>query len=249
MTANAPGGTPHPATPDPTNRAATSTGVSGSSTTRPTSGHSTRSVRHHDLQRPRPARCRRAGPRGRHDRRRTVPGPGDSHRRQPQRDQHRRGQRPVLRPGQPAPTVREHLRPRLRAPVPRRRGHCDRTTRGTGRSTRACVAEALALHLVVAGRTVLVAHDLVDDEILAGNGFDDAAYDELDHECLYRPELGGFETTPSSRTTSVSRTCGSTPGSTNSLHAGGRVHPISSTVRHHTWTTAPGEPGPPFPSS
>lgn len=66
-------------------------------------------------------------------------------------------------------------------------------------TTPACVAEALALHLVVgAARNLLDEHELLDEDALAYlySGFDDAAYDDVDHEWLYQPEMDGFENDP-----------------------------------------------------
>ncbi|MEV6301320.1 hypothetical protein AB0M02_18060 [Actinoplanes sp. NPDC051861] len=61
----------------------------------------------------------------------------------------------------------------------------------------ASVAEALALHIVVENAKVLLdSHDLLDDDISLEylyNGFDDAAYEDVDHELLYRRDLDGFE--------------------------------------------------------
>ncbi|WP_229075028.1 hypothetical protein [Actinoplanes sp. DH11] len=60
-----------------------------------------------------------------------------------------------------------------------------------------CIAEALALHVVVENAKVLLdGHDLLDNDIVLDeiyNGFDDAAYEDLDHEWLYRRDLDGFE--------------------------------------------------------
>jgi hypothetical protein len=59
------------------------------------------------------------------------------------------------------------------------------------------VAEALALHLVIQrAQTLLVDHDLVDHEPARQMylAFQDDAFDDADHEWLYRPDLDGFET-------------------------------------------------------
>jgi hypothetical protein len=61
----------------------------------------------------------------------------------------------------------------------------------------ASIAEALALHIVVENAKVLLdGHDLLDDDVSLEhlfNGFDDAAYEDVDHELLYRRDLDGFE--------------------------------------------------------
>jgi hypothetical protein len=60
----------------------------------------------------------------------------------------------------------------------------------------ACVAEALALHIVVArARAFIEEHELLEPEDIRAlyHGFDDAAFDDVDHELLYRQDLDGFE--------------------------------------------------------
>jgi hypothetical protein len=61
----------------------------------------------------------------------------------------------------------------------------------------ASIAEALALRIVVENAKVLLdGHDLLDDDVSLEylyNGFDDAAYEDVDHELLYRRDLDGFE--------------------------------------------------------
>ncbi|NMO53447.1 hypothetical protein HH310_19940 [Actinoplanes sp. TBRC 11911] len=72
----------------------------------------------------------------------------------------------------------------------------------TGRLTQphwaspASVAEALALHVLVErARAFLEMHDLLDADTIGDlySAFEDAAFDDLDHEFLYRRELDGFE--------------------------------------------------------
>jgi hypothetical protein len=63
----------------------------------------------------------------------------------------------------------------------------------------ASVAEALALHVVVEqARNLLVEHDVCDEDEARHlyNGFEDAAFDDVDHEWLYRNDLDGFEDDP-----------------------------------------------------
>jgi hypothetical protein len=60
----------------------------------------------------------------------------------------------------------------------------------------ASVGEALALHVVVErARDLLVEHDLLDEEAVRQlyDGFEQAAFDDVDHEWLYRHDLDGFE--------------------------------------------------------
>jgi hypothetical protein len=61
----------------------------------------------------------------------------------------------------------------------------------------ASIAEALALHIVVENAKVLLeSHNLLDDDVSLEylyDGFDDAAYEDVDHELLYRHDLDGFE--------------------------------------------------------
>lgn len=61
----------------------------------------------------------------------------------------------------------------------------------------ASIAEALALHIVVENAKVLLdGHDLLDEDVSLEylyNGFDDAAYEDVDHELLYRRDFDGFE--------------------------------------------------------
>jgi hypothetical protein len=66
-------------------------------------------------------------------------------------------------------------------------------------STPACIAEALALRLVVeAAHAMLDEHDLLDEKTHSGlySGFEDTAFDDADHEWLYQNELDGFEDDP-----------------------------------------------------
>ena len=63
----------------------------------------------------------------------------------------------------------------------------------------ACVGEALALHVVVErARNLLVMHEVLDEEEVRHlySGFEEAAFDDLDHEWLYQVELDGFEDDP-----------------------------------------------------
>jgi hypothetical protein len=59
----------------------------------------------------------------------------------------------------------------------------------------ASVAEALALHIIVeAARRILEEHELIGEDL--GNlyrEFDDAAFDDVDHEWLYEMSMDGFE--------------------------------------------------------
>lgn len=60
----------------------------------------------------------------------------------------------------------------------------------------ASVGEALALHLVVGrARDLLEQYDVFDDQALRHlyDEFEEAAFDDLDHEWLYQAELDGFE--------------------------------------------------------
>jgi hypothetical protein len=60
----------------------------------------------------------------------------------------------------------------------------------------ASVGEALALHVVVErARNLLVMHEVLDEDDVRHlyNGFEDAAFDDVDHEWLYRNDLDGFE--------------------------------------------------------
>jgi hypothetical protein len=60
----------------------------------------------------------------------------------------------------------------------------------------ASVGETLALHLVVGrARDLLEQHDVLDGQALRHlyNEFEEAAFDDLDHEWLYQAELDGFE--------------------------------------------------------
>jgi hypothetical protein len=60
----------------------------------------------------------------------------------------------------------------------------------------ASVAEALALHVLVErARAFLEMHDLLDADTIIDlySGFEDAAFDDLDHQWLYQRELDGFE--------------------------------------------------------
>jgi hypothetical protein len=60
----------------------------------------------------------------------------------------------------------------------------------------ASVAEALALHLVVErAKWVLVDHEIVADGQVADlyADFQDAAFDDVDHELLYQAQADGFE--------------------------------------------------------
>jgi hypothetical protein len=58
----------------------------------------------------------------------------------------------------------------------------------------ACVAEALALHVVVrrAGE-LLTDHECLDEQLARDvyAGFEDAAFEDADHELLYQPDLSG----------------------------------------------------------
>ncbi|MCU7730713.1 hypothetical protein ODJ79_43950 [Actinoplanes sp. KI2] len=67
---------------------------------------------------------------------------------------------------------------------------------GEGWTPPSCVGEALALHLLVEkARALLEDYQLLDGDVLDRlyDGFDDAAYDDLDHEWLYQDDLDGFE--------------------------------------------------------
>jgi hypothetical protein len=59
----------------------------------------------------------------------------------------------------------------------------------------ASVAEALALHIIVeAARTILEEHELIGEDLdNLYRGFDDAAFDDVDHEWLYEMSMDGFE--------------------------------------------------------
>ena len=72
----------------------------------------------------------------------------------------------------------------------------------TGRLTQkrwaspACVAEALALHVLIErARAFLEMLDLLDGDAIENlySGFEDVAFDDVDHEWLYQRELDGFE--------------------------------------------------------
>jgi hypothetical protein len=63
----------------------------------------------------------------------------------------------------------------------------------------ASVAEALALHLVVErARNLLVEHEVLDEDDARHlySGFEEAAFDDVDHEWLYQHDLDGFEDDP-----------------------------------------------------
>jgi hypothetical protein len=83
----------------------------------------------------------------------------------------------------------------------------------------ASVDEALALHVVVKrARVLLDMHELFDEQTLRRlyHGFDDAAYDDVDHEWLYQRDMDGFEDDPGFATQFGVTATQSAPGSITS---------------------------------
>jgi len=101
----------------------------------------------------------------------------------------------------------------------------------------ASVAEALALHVVVKrARVLLDMHEVFDEQTLRRlyHGFDDAAYDDVDHEWLYRRDMDGFEDDPD-----FAAQFGVTAMQVRSWfdqveHAGSHVHPFAIEVDRPT---------------